>query len=342
VPVLVDQPRAIPPSPKKLKTGAQDNMQMEVYGSKGHDGNQKKVQPADIPLQTPMDSVSIPLGRSVGTMSAPSKLITLETKGKNGKVSSFKADSDELSVLNAGGDRVQGLSGEDINDYEEDFLSEETQGSQSNPKEGKDSVSETTAKCADAEVVLNYQEQLVETISELKGKTDKTKTNSGLNAQGLHDEQLIPEIRFSNRIQDQLLNKKDNQDSKKKVMEGNSVLASNSFAMLDNDLIVNLAADMGIAISVNDFDTVELMKDLELARSALDKTRKLETQTNLPNSEIPLLEWIDEDSETEHFTLVMSKKKKRKKQSPMNVEKSVKVEPVRRSKKIAPSLYKNK
>jgi hypothetical protein len=54
------------------------------------------------------------------------------------------------------------------------------------------------------------------------------------------------------------------------------------------------------------------------------------------------LEWIDEDSEAENFTLVVSKKKKKKKQSPMNVEKPVLVEPVRRSKRTAPSIYRNK
>jgi hypothetical protein len=37
-----------------------------------------------------------------------------------------------------------------------------------------------------------------------------------------------------------------------------------------------LTTDMGVAISVNDFDLVDLMKDLELARNAIDRTRKVD------------------------------------------------------------------
>jgi hypothetical protein len=44
--------------------------------------------------------------------------------------------------------------------------------------------------------------------------------------------------------------------------------------VLDNDIIVDLAANMGLAISINDFDILELMKDLELGRHDLDKTKK--------------------------------------------------------------------
>jgi hypothetical protein len=57
-------------------------------------------------------------------------------------------------------------------------------------------------------------------------------------------------------------------------MEGNSLSVSNSFVVLDNDIIVDLAANMGLAISINDFDILELMKDLELGRHDLDKTKK--------------------------------------------------------------------
>jgi hypothetical protein len=57
-------------------------------------------------------------------------------------------------------------------------------------------------------------------------------------------------------------------------MEGNPLSVSNSFVVLDNDIIVDLAANMGLAISINDFDILELMKDLELGRHDLDKTKK--------------------------------------------------------------------
>jgi hypothetical protein len=42
----------------------------------------------------------------------------------------YKADDQELSLLNNGEERVRGLSGEHINDSEDDMLSSESQGSQ--------------------------------------------------------------------------------------------------------------------------------------------------------------------------------------------------------------------
>jgi hypothetical protein len=61
------------------------------------------------------------------------------------------------------------------------------------------------------------------------------------------------------------------------------------------------------------------MKDIEVARHAIDKVKEI----LVPDSnevvaepvaildEIPLLQWLDDDSESEHFTLVQSRKKKR-------------------------------
>jgi hypothetical protein len=54
---------------------------------------------------------------------------------------------------------------------------------------------------------------------------------------------------------------------------------------------------------------------------------------------IPLLEWIDDDSENETFTLVQSKKKK-KKQVKFSLEKSVEKPPIRRSLRTIPSVYR--
>jgi hypothetical protein len=79
---------------------------------------------------------------------------------------------------------------------------------------------------------------------------------------------------------------------------------------------------MGVVISDNDFDIVDLMKDLELDRHALEKRKWVkiknldecvETPENNDQMEIPLLEWVDEDFEAENFTLVLSRKNKKKK-----------------------------
>jgi hypothetical protein len=51
------------------------------------------------------------------------------------------------------------------------------------------------------------------------------------------------------------------------------------------------------------------------------------------------LEWLDEDSENEQFTLVMSKKKK-KRQKKLMLKNPVGHAPIRRSKRVTPSIYR--
>jgi hypothetical protein len=161
---------------------------------------------------------------------------------------------------------------------------------------------------------------------------------------------LIPDTRFSSRLQDQLLEKaaKNQQDAgKKKALEGTTLSNHNSFALLDNDMIVNLASEMGISIPLDQFDAIDVMKDLEIARHALDRVKKKEIvdpnecdeKIALQNDEIPMLEWLDEESEGEQFILLQSKKKK---QVQIQLDHIVKNEPVRRSTRTAPSVYRNK
>jgi hypothetical protein len=78
-----------------------------------------------------------------------------------------------------------------------------------------------------------------------------------------------------------------------------------------------------MCVEINDmhFNSVNLMKDLEVARHALDKTKEirhpelnmeLREEESKPVDDIPLLEWLDDDSEAESFTLVQYKRKKKK------------------------------
>jgi hypothetical protein len=55
---------------------------------------------------------------------------------------------------------------------------------------------------------------------------------------------------------------------------------------------------------------------------------------------IPLLEWVDDDFENEKFTLVQSKKKK-KRHIRFSLENSVEKPPVRRSRRNTPSVYRD-
>jgi hypothetical protein len=60
-----------------------------------------------------------------------------------------------------------------------------------------------------------------------------------------------------------------------------------------------------------------------------------------PSADVPLLEWLEKDSDDEQFTLVQSKKKK-KKSSQLLLENSVRTAPMRRSKRTTPSVYRGK
>jgi hypothetical protein len=78
-------------------------------------------------------------------------------------------------------------------------------------------------------------------------------------------------------VQEKLLKKSEEQQAvgaKKRGLKGTSLSDQNSFALLDNEVIVSMACEMGVEISNSHFDTVEIMKDLELARHALNKVKK--------------------------------------------------------------------
>jgi hypothetical protein len=124
----------------------------------------------------------------------------------------------------------------------------------------------------------------------------------------------------------------------------------NSFATLDNECIASLASEMGINIAPDQFESINIMKDLEIARQTLDMSKLVEhpinEETEVENStecvEVGnLLEWIEEDSESESFTLVQSRKKK-KRQLRKSLKKSRMENPLRRSSRITPSIYRGK
>jgi hypothetical protein len=56
---------------------------------------------------------------------------------------------------------------------------------------------------------------------------------------------------------------------KKKPGASMKLSNQNSFSILDNDEIAKLAGDMGVLIHEENFDTIDIMKDLEVASQAL-------------------------------------------------------------------------
>ena len=105
--------------------------------------------------------------------------------------------------------------------------------------------------------------------------------------------------------------------AKKRNLEGNSK-NHNAFSLLPIEEIVTISADMGVAINHEDFETFDLLKNLEQARGDLYSKQcqsKLISQPelveNVSNNVNSLeLEWLnDENSDIEDFVLVESRKK---------------------------------
>jgi hypothetical protein len=147
------------------------------------------------------------------------------------------------------------------------------------------------------------------------------------------------------RVQEQILKKFSSaniEDSRKRKLEGTSLSDQNSFAALNNLEIVEMVSGMGINIAFEQFDSLELMKDLEVARNAIKVTKihELPIEMKNPDGEVSMedlvdeargyglaLEWHEDGSESDPFTLVESKKKKRER---LRMENRVKQPSIRR------------
>jgi hypothetical protein len=80
--------------------------------------------------------------------------------------------------------------------------------------------------------------------------------------------QKIPEVRYSDRIQEQMLSKHmtaQHDKNNKRTLKGTNLSDQNSFTILNNLGIMRLTARMGIHIDRDHFDTIDIMKDLECA-----------------------------------------------------------------------------
>jgi hypothetical protein len=61
--------------------------------------------------------------------------------------------------------------------------------------------------------------------------------------------------------------------AQKRTIEGTNLSVHNFFAVLDDSDIMNLADDVGIIIDSGQFEVVNIMKYLEIARHSLDKVK---------------------------------------------------------------------
>ena len=106
---------------------------------------------------------------------------------------------------------------------------------------------------------------------------------------------------------------------KKGSVEGNFSLSENSFAVFNNDDLMLKAQKMGIKTDNLSLQQFDILKDLELARAGLNMRNdsdqnKVSTDTSLhlPSEEIKFIEWLLDESDSDGFTMVSSKKKEKK------------------------------
>uniref|UniRef100_A0A8I7BEX7 Uncharacterized protein n=1 Tax=Hordeum vulgare subsp. vulgare TaxID=112509 RepID=A0A8I7BEX7_HORVV len=111
--------------------------------------------------------------------------------------------------------------------------------------------------------------------------------------------------------------------AQKRDLEGNRISPGNSFEVLSNLEIVSAAAKMGVNIPHDTFETIDIIRELEISRANIakkvDKNDKQQDKilfiTNAAGEASPLdTEWVgDEGLDADDFTVVRSRKKERKK-----------------------------
>uniref|UniRef100_A0A8I6WXM9 Uncharacterized protein n=1 Tax=Hordeum vulgare subsp. vulgare TaxID=112509 RepID=A0A8I6WXM9_HORVV len=111
--------------------------------------------------------------------------------------------------------------------------------------------------------------------------------------------------------------------AQKRDLQGNSISHVNSFEVLSNLEIISAAVKMGVNIPDDDFDSIDIIRELEISRANIAK--KVD-ENNIQQDVVLLLtnaaggtslvdtEWGgDEDLNIDDFTVVRSRKKERKK-----------------------------
>uniref|UniRef100_A0A8I6YFG4 Uncharacterized protein n=1 Tax=Hordeum vulgare subsp. vulgare TaxID=112509 RepID=A0A8I6YFG4_HORVV len=111
--------------------------------------------------------------------------------------------------------------------------------------------------------------------------------------------------------------------AQKRDLQGNNISPGNSFEVLSNLEIVSAAAKMGVNIPDDNFETIDIIRELEISKANIaKKIDKNDNQqgkflfiTNAAGEASPLdTEWVgDEGLDADDFTVVRSRKKERKK-----------------------------
>jgi len=125
-------------------------------------------------------------------------------------------------------------------------------------------------------------------------------------------------IRANGNYQQKIGEQAPSKNLQEMEVEGILSIHQNSFAVLSNHHISDLATKMGIQSESISFEKNDILKDLENARMKLiehsngpiDQKSNLEEE-NLPLEDQNILEWGSEDSEEEPLVLISSVRKSR-------------------------------
>jgi hypothetical protein len=102
----------------------------------------------------------------------------------------------------------------------------------------------------------------------------------------------------------------------KRNLEGNSCIPEPIFSCLASKEIIDISKKMGVNINEQNMESIELLKEMELARQCLDQKKieilqKKDEDNMVKRNDEYIGNQTNEESETDDFILVQSRKKKR-------------------------------
>jgi hypothetical protein len=214
--------------------------------------------------------VQQPVLDGMGAQLAPSKVskTLIESVNMDGKENKLGAilEVDETDPENSYDNRVQGLSGNNMMESEDDMLSDELHEGCDDQKVASAKLNIGLVRCSEL-IMQQTEKKAIEGENLAKEKEMEDKTDVVVKSQALiiSEKQKLPETRCSARVEQQWLDKiqeKQKSASRKRSLEGTNLSSKNSFAVLDNEYIASIAFDMGVSISDEQYECVNLMKDI--------------------------------------------------------------------------------
>jgi hypothetical protein len=125
-------------------------------------------------------------------------------------------------------------------------------------------------------------------------------------------------------MMEKLSRNQDKNSKKKRTNEGTTINSSNSFSILGHDDIIDKGIHMGVNLGSCDYESIDMLKDLENARLALHEKMKatvtsdsntdkcMNLSQNEHEDDINLLDWMEEGKSKEDDFVLITPKRHRK------------------------------